>query len=462
MNRRALVLRWAALLALALAVGPAPTARAGGDPELAGVPKVPFEKYVLANGLEVVLHQDRRVPLVFVSVWYHVGSGDETPGRSGFAHLFEHMMFQGSKHTGEDVHFDTLRNAGATNVNGTTNPDRTNYFEEVPSNQLEVALWLESDRMGYLLELVTQKSLDNQREVVRNERRQNYDNVPYGKDRFAITKALYPEGHPYRYLTIGRHEDLAAASLDDVKRFFRTWYVPSNATLVIAGDFETKAARQLVTKWFGAFPTTPRPEHREVSLPEATRSRTTVPDELAHLRRLHYAWHSPASYTAGDGEFDLLAHALGSDGTGRLYKLLVHEKQLAKQVMVYQASAQRSSEFHVVVDLKEGADLGVVTTLLDAELERVRSEPIAESELARAVTSIEASFIWGLESTMARGEALQAYNHFLGTPSGFARDLGRYREATAAGIRDYAARFLPPERRVEILTVPAKKQEVRP
>jgi zinc protease len=227
-----------AAAAAALCALPAPVPAAPGDPKLA------FERYTLPNGLEVILSPDRRVPIVAVNLWYHVGSGHEVYGRSGFAHLFEHMEFQGSKNVGSDRHFEVLRKIGGESVNGTTNPDRTNYFEVVPSNQLEAALWLESDRMGYLLDpsTFTKQSLDNQIDVVRNERRQRYDNVPYGKALFAQYTALYPEGHPYRYLTIGKHEDLTAASIDDVKGFFRTWYVPANATLTLVGDFDAPAA----------------------------------------------------------------------------------------------------------------------------------------------------------------------------------------------------------------------------
>ena len=199
---------------------------------------IPFERYRLDNGLEVILSEDHRVPLVAVDVWVHVGSGDESVGHSGFAHLFEHMMFQGAEHIGEDVHFDVLRKLGGVSVNGTTNSDRTNFYEVVPANQLETALWLESDRLGFLLPMLTEKSLSNQRDVVRNERRQRYDNVPFGRERFALNAALYPEGHPYRYLTIGKHEDIEGASVDDVRAFWTARYTPSNATLALVGDFD--------------------------------------------------------------------------------------------------------------------------------------------------------------------------------------------------------------------------------
>ena len=234
------MVRHALLLPLALTLGAAPAAAA--EPAI----NIEYERYTLDNGLEVILHRDASVPLVATNLWYHVGSGDETPGKSGFAHLFEHMMFQGAKHIGKDVHFKVLQEIGGTSINGTTNSDRTNYFEIVPSHQIETALWLESDRMGYLLDLLDETSLKNQQEVVRNERRQRYDNVPYGRDRFAVAEALYPEGHPYRFLTIGRHEDLETANIADVKSFFRQWYVSSNATLTLAGDFQPAQAKELV------------------------------------------------------------------------------------------------------------------------------------------------------------------------------------------------------------------------
>jgi predicted Zn-dependent peptidase len=463
-----MIRRWAtgltALSVLAAAPARAEPAvvKAAPAPASASV-QVPHERYKLANGLEVILAPDRSVPLVAVDVWYHVGSGNEVKGRSGFAHLFEHMMFQGSKHTGEDAHFDTLRRIGASQVNGTTSSDRTNYFEQVPANQLQTALWLESDRMGWLLDLVNQKSLDNQREVVRNERRQRYDNVPYGKERFALHEALYGENHPYRYLTIGRHEDLEQAALADVQAFFRQWYVPSNATLCLAGDFDVAEARTLVQKWFGSLAKVEPPEHRAVApTPVQGPIRTVIEDPFARLRRVHFAWHSPKTYAVGDAELDLLAHALANPGTGRLYKLLVHEKQWAQSVTAYQAGAQFSSIFHVIVDVKPDADLAEVERLTALEVERVINEPIGPRELARAVADIESTFVWGLEGLMARAEVLQGYNHFLGNPDRIGWDLKRYRQATVAGIRTAAAASLGPRGRVAIVTVPQAAPAAKP
>ena len=332
------------------------------------VPEIPFERYKLDNGLEVILHSDRRVPLVAVDVWYHVGSGDETPGKSGFAHLFEHMMFQGAKHIGKDVHFDVLRKVGASSVNGTTNKDRTNYFEVVPSHEIETALWLESDRMGYLLDLLDKESLKNQIDVVRNERRQRYDNVPFGKDRFAVAAALYPEQHPYRYLTIGRHEDIENADIDDVRAFFRKWYVPSNATITLSGDFEMEDGKKLVEKWFGAFPKLPKPDHKEPAAPTLAKTeRTEIEDSLARYTRLHYVWPSPAKIGPGDAELSILASVLASTGWGRLHRKLVIEQQSAQRVSVYQRGSGFSGEFHVVVDVKPDHAPSSVETVMQAE-----------------------------------------------------------------------------------------------
>jgi zinc protease len=438
-------------VALAGVLLAAPAARAAD-----GDPKLPCERYQLPNGLEVILHKDNTVPLAYVSVWYHVASGDEVPGKSGFAHLFEHMMFQGSVHVGEDKHFSTLEKIGASNINGTTSTDRTSYYEEIPSNQLETALWLESDRMGYLLPLLTQKSFDNQREVVRNERRQRVDNVPYGKSRAVQSQMLYGEGHPYRHMVIGRHEDLVAASVDDVKSFFRKWYAPANATLLIAGDIDVAQTKQLVDKWFGSFPKAAKPVHLEVPpTPITATKRQIVTDDFAKLRRINYAWHTPRAFSPGDSEFDILGSVLGRSGTGRLYKILVHEKQWAQNVQVYEQSQGHSSIFQVVVDLKPDADLKAVEEVLDAELERVRTEPISERERQRVITEIEAGFLRSLEGLSARGELLQEYNHFYGDPNSLSRHLDSFRSAKAEGIRAYAAQYLGKDKRAEIIVMPA-------
>ncbi|HET6610365.1 MAG TPA: pitrilysin family protein [Kofleriaceae bacterium] len=426
------------------------TARAD-DPEIA------HERYMLDNGIQVILHRDNSVPIVAVDIWYHAGSGDETPGKSGFAHLFEHMLFQGSKHVGEDRHFDILKSIGATAVNGSTNKNRTNYFEVVPSNELETALWLESDRMGYFLPMLTKESLANQIEVVSNERRQRVDNQPYGKTRFATAAALYPEGHPYRYMVIGRFEDLTGSSVTDVRNFYLHWYSPGNATLCIAGDFDTAQVKKLVDKWFGSFPKTPRPEHVKPPTPVISHTRIQVEDTFAKLRRIDYVWHTPAFFAPGDAELDILAHALAASGTGRLYKILVHEKQLAQSVVAYQDSDGWSSTFNIQVTLKSGADLAAVEKILDAELGKVLATPITKPEFQRAVVDREASFVWGLERLLARAETLQRYNHFVGNPDYISEDLDRYRKSSPEKVQKVAATYLTKDHRLEVLTVPSTK-----
>ncbi len=420
-------------------------------------PRIEFERYKLPNGLEVILHQDNSIPLVAVDVWYHVGSGDEVPGRSGFAHLFEHMLFQGSVHVGEDKHFEILKSLGAS-PNGSTNFDRTNYFEVVPSHHLETALWIESDRMGYFLPMLTRPSLKNQIDVVRNERRQSYDNEPYGKTRFNVSHLLHPEGHPYRDLVIGKHEDLEAAELEDVQGFYKKWYVPGNATLVIAGDFDSKNAKELVQKWFGSFPKTGKPAHRKLAMPIIKPAREEVKDSLAKLRRIEYVWHTPAFFETGDAELDVLGNALAAPGTGRLYKILVHEKQLAQAVAAFQASRQHSSTFTISVTAKTGADLKEIEKVMNQEIDKVRTEPISQREFDRTVVEQESGFVWNLEGLLARAETLQKYNHYVGNPDFITADLDRYRKSSPAAIQKIAEKFLGPEHRVEVLTVPGSAE----
>jgi predicted Zn-dependent peptidase len=438
-----------ALLVLALVA--APLVAHADDPKLA------FEKLTLPNGLEVILAPDPSIPLVAVNVWYHVGSGDEVPGKSGFAHLFEHMMFQGSKNVGSDKHFEVLRKLGSDEINGTTNGDRTNYFEVVPSNQLETGLWLESDRMSHLLDVLDKGELANQIDVVRNERRQRYDNAPYNVARFALRAALYPEGHPYRYFTIGKHEDLVAASVDDVKAFYKTWYVPANATLALVGDFDVATAKQLVTKWFGSFPTSKKPKVVTIPAPVVAAQQLSVDDPFAKLRQITFAWHSPARYAAGDAELEFVADALTREGTGRLYKLLVYDKQLAQSVRADQDGAQFSGTFEITVQLRPDADPAIVQQLVLDEVAKIAHEPPSAKEMARLVAAQEASVVRGLESVNGRANRLQQYNHYLGDPGKLTWDLDRFRTAKPEAVRDTAAKYLQREHLVTITTTPGSK-----
>jgi predicted Zn-dependent peptidase len=295
-------------------------------------PTVVVEKTKLGNGLEVILHEDHRTPIVTVNVWYHVGSKDEPQGKNGFAHLFEHVMFQGSKHIPEDAYFRFLERTGATDVNGTTALDRTNYFETVPANRLELALWMESDRMGFLLSHVDQATFESQREVVKNERRQNYENAPYGLVFQYINERLYPASHPYHLLTIGTPKDLDAASLDDVKAFFRTWYLPNNATVVVAGDIDKAKTKALVEKYFGPIPAGTLPARNPV--PDAKLTSEVRLDVAAgvELPRVYLSWLTPKMFAPGDAELDLVARVLSGGKTSRLYKRLVYDMQIAQDV----------------------------------------------------------------------------------------------------------------------------------
>ena len=298
------------------------------------IPKIDIEKYTLANGLEVILSENHRVPLVGVDLWYHVGPAHEAPGRTGFAHLFEHMMFQGSKHIEGDAHFRLLAGAGATGVNGTTGFDRTNYFETMPANQLEMALWLESDRMGYLLEVVDQKSLSNQQDVVRNERRQSTENRPYGLVDEALYQLLFPKGHPYHGVVIGSHADIQAAKLEDVREFFKQYYAPNNATLAIAGDINKPATKKLIEKYFGSLKRGPAVPPVKVETPTITAERRLVVTDRVELPRVYMAWFVPSFFSAGGPDAEIAAGILGQGRSSRLYKKLVYEKQLAQSVFV--------------------------------------------------------------------------------------------------------------------------------
>ena len=433
-------------------------AATGAQAQAPAAMAIPSQRYQLANGLDVILHQDRSIPIVHVNVTYHVGGGNERPGQSGYAHLFEHLMFRGSKHVGQGQFDVVLRDIGARGNNGSTYSGYTNYYQSVPANQLETVLWLESDRMGYLL--LNQQELDTQREVVRNERRSSHENVPYSQEYFAAARALYVEGHPYRYLTIGRHEDLQLATLEDARTFFARWYVPANATLVLAGDFEPAAVRPLIDKWFGTFPVSTKPVVRVPPAPalgDKVRERFT--DALATTTRVRYVWPTPPFLAPGDAELDLIAHLLASDA-GRLRKLLFYDKALATVVTAYQTSRAFSSEFHIVVDVQPGVDVGEVESTIRSSVDALARESVSERELKQAVVAREVAAIRGLETLAARASTLQMYAHYGREPDSVAWDLERYRKVTAEDIRTTVGRLLT-DKRVEIVTVPAAARAVR-
>jgi zinc protease len=448
----------AALVAAAPACNRAP--QPAGSSQTSDTPNLAFEKYTLPNGLEVILSEDHRLPLVAVNLWYHVGPVNEEPGRTGFAHLFEHMMFQGSKHVPGDTHFRALEGAGASNLNGTTDFDRTNYFETVPANQLELALWLESDRMGYLLDQVDQANLSNQQDVVRNERRQSVENQPYGIVEETLFHQLFPKEHPYYASVIGSHADIQAAKLEDVKNFFKLYYAPNNASLAIVGDIDKAAARQLVEKYFGALKQgTPVPKP-SVQTPSVTSERRAVVQDRVELPRVYMAWLTSPIFKPGDADADIAANALGGGRSSRLYKALVYDKQIAQDVSVSQYSLMLGSVFQIEATARPGHTAEEIEKAIDEELARFREAGPDQTEVERARNIFETRIIRGLENLGGFGgiaDRLNTYNHYLGDPGYLAQDLQRYRDVTPASVRTFVQQQLAPAARVVVHGVPGKQ-----
>ncbi|MGD9590108.1 MAG: M16 family metallopeptidase [Pyrinomonadaceae bacterium] len=419
-----------------------------------GSPRIDFEKYTLSNGLQVILHVDRKLPVVHVNQWFYVGSANERLGRSGFAHLFEHMMFQGSKNATKE-YFEYAEQAGANllegGVNGTTNQDRTNYFITVPSANLEKVLWFESDRLATLTEAVDKAKFDNQVMVVQNERRQGLENQPYGRAFKLILQNLYPIGHPYHTDVIGEHSDLTASTLDDVKDFFRTYYSPNNLSLVIAGDFDPAEAKRLVQKYFGPIPPGPaldRPAKARFSM--ATEKVVEVNDRVPQ-ERTYFAYHSPAYFDPGDAELELAATIMTDGISARLNKALIYDRQLASSVSAFQSGQPLTGFFALTVTARPGSDLEQIEQIVDTEIARLAKEGPTAAELDRAKTKWEAGFISGLEGIGGFGgksDLLNQYNTFLGDPGKFEADLARRRNATAEGVRAAVDKYLNTKNRV--------------
>jgi zinc protease len=422
-------------------------------------PTIKFEKYTLPNGLVVILSEDHRLPLVSTNIWYHVGPANEIAGRTGFAHLFEHMMFEGSKHVPGNGHIRFMEGAGASDLNGTTDFDRTNYFETIPSNQLELALWLESDRMGYLPDQLDQASLTNQQDVVRNERRQSIENSPYGIVDEAVFHNLYPKGHPYYADVMGSHADIQAAKLEDVRNFFKLYYAPNNASLAIVGDFDSAKAKQLVEKYFGPLKRgAPVPKINVVTPPITAERRVVVHDQV-ELPRVYEAWLTSPIFKPGDALADLSSDILGGGKSSRLYKKLVYDKQIALDVSVSQNSLTLGSMFEIAVTARPGHTAEEIEKAIDEEVAAFRKDGPTPAELERAQNGIETRTIQGLERLGGFGgvaDRLNEYNHYLGTPDYIAQDLARYRNATVASIRAFAQEQLKPNARVVVYGLPGK------
>jgi zinc protease len=430
--------------------------------ESSAVPKIAFEKYTLPNGLDVILNEDHSTPIVCVNVWYHAGSKNEVAGRTGFAHLFEHMMFQGSKHYDKN-YFGPIQKAGGK-LNGSTSQDRTNYWELVPSNYLELALWMESDRMGFLLPAMTQPKLDNQRDVVKNERRQSYENRPYGLVFETILAAMYPTEHPYSWPTIGAMTDLNKASRQDIAAFFRRYYHPSNASLCIVGDFKPDDAKRMVAKYFGTLPGGPKVQRmkpRPVELKEEKRVKMT---DRVGLSRLCIAWPSVPDYADDDAELSVLGHVLGGGKTSRLYRTLVRDKQIALDVQAMQNGSEIAGMFMVMLTARPGHSLAELETAALKEIGRIQAEPPTAEEVAQAVNSFESHLVRSMESigeSGGRADQLNMYNVMTGDPGYVTKEFEKLRAVDPAAVTRVAKKYLGTGR-VVLEVTPGKKLSIAP
>ena len=414
--------------------------------------KIPYQMFRLANGLTVIVHEDHSVPIATVNTWYHVGSSRERPGRTGLAHLFEHLMFEGSKNVPEGSFDRWLEAVGGSN-NASTSADRTDYYENVPVNALELPLFLESDRMASLVDTMTPARVDGQRDVVKNERRQTHENAPYGMADIYIHQALYPEGHPYHWPVIGSMEDLTAASHEDIADFFRRYYAPGNASVVIAGDVDAREVRALAEKWFSDVPAgAPVPPLVAPPVTLLAEKRLVYEDQV-ELPRLYLVWPTPPFFSPSDAALDGLASVLAGNKNARLYKRLVYERQVAQEVFAYQASAALGSTFVIAVTARPGHDLEEMRAAVDEEIGKLLSEPPTPRELERFLNGAEASFLTELETNAGKAARLNHYYYFTRNPDYFEEDLSRYRALDPEDVQA-AARLLGPGR-VALSAVPA-------
>ncbi len=402
---------------------------------------IQFKQYKLANGLNVILHEDHSAPITAVGITYHVGSKNEKFKRTGFAHLFEHMMFQGSQHVEKGEHFKFLSDIGAT-INGFTSEDGTTYFESVPSNNLELALYLESDRMGYLLAALTQEKLDNQRDVVKNERRQRVDNVPYGTADEKISKAMYPQEHPYSWPVIGSMEDLSAASLEDVQDFFRTYYAPNNACLVLSGDITPSEAEPLVEKYFGSIPQG-KAFDRPVPVPMTMQQQVIeITEDRVQLPRLYVTWHSPASNTREDAVLTVLSSILSRGKNSRLYKSLVYDKQIAQTASASQNGMEIGGQFQIQLTAKPQKTLTEIYSAVNAILADVLQNGVTDKEIEKVITNLEARVINSAATVLGKALTLSQLYAFTGNPGKINNQMDDYKGITPQEVQAVAKKYL--------------------
>jgi predicted Zn-dependent peptidase len=427
---------------------------------------IPFEKYTLSNGIVLIISSDTTVPEIAVNISYGVGSRMERPGRTGFAHLFEHLMFMGTRRVPTKAFDAWMEEAGGRN-NAWTAEDRTDYFDIAPPTALPLLLWLEADRMRDLGHLIDQDKLDLQREVVRNERRQSIENRPYGVVELELPSLLWPASHPYHHPIIGSHRDLDAASVQDVREFFDTYYNPSNASIVVAGDVDPGRVRSEVERLFGTIVGRGKPEDPStapsvlaMASTPATGVRRTVPDNV-ELPKVVMAWRSPRHFAPGDAELDLVASVLASGKASRLYKSLVYDRKIAQDVSASQQSRALGSEFCIDVTVRPSVDPSVVERAVLEQVDKIRAAPVSSEELDRAKNEYEMAFVERLQRVEERASVLNMYEAEVGDPGYVGQDLGRYQAATSDALLDAARRVLVPEAVVVITVVPKKEHGVR-
>jgi zinc protease len=420
---------------------------------------IPHTMMVLPNGLRVIVAEDHSTPVASVNVWYHVGSGYERPGRTGFAHLFEHIMFEGSANVAEGDFDNLLEAAGARN-NGSTNVDRTNYYEVMPSNAVELALWLEADRMGGLLEAMSQSKLAGQREVVKNERRQRYENAPYGGLWEAAAPMLYPEGHPYSWTTIGSMADLDAAELEDVNEFFRTYYAPNNATVAVVGAVDTEQVRGWVERYFGWIPRGEPVERPSLAVPALASTAYRVIEDRVSLPELTVIWRTGPRFSPDEAALDALAAILTQGKSSRLHRRLVYEQQVAAFTVAWNQASLISGDLWLRTRAVPGTDLDGILAAIDEEVARIAETPPAQEELDRVVNGLVTAFVRGLETVEGKADQLNEYLYYTGEPDHAERDLARYRALTPRDVQEAARGYLHRRNRVVISIVPQGATEL--
>jgi zinc protease len=420
---------------------------------------IPHTTFTLPNGLRVIVAEDHSAPLAAVNVWYHVGSGYERPGRTGFAHLFEHIMFEGSKNVPEGDFDNWLEAAGASN-NGSTTTDRTNYYEIMPSNAVELALWLEADRMGGLLDAMSPSKLEGQRGVVKNERRQSYENQPYGMLWETASTLLYPAGHPYSWSTIGSMADLDAARLEDVNEFFRTYYAPNNASIAIVGDVDPAQVRQWVERYFGWIPRNAEVQRPSVPMPQLAATTYTTLEDRVTLPELSMIWRTGARFSQDEAALNALASILTSGKSSRLYKRLVYDEQVAASTGAFNDANLLSGDFWIRIRSRPEVDLDRMQAAVDEEIARLAQTPPSQEELDRVVTGLVTRFVSSLETVSGKADGLNDYLYYAGTPDYAEQDLARYRALTPADIQRVARQYLAGRNHVIISIVPQGKTEL--